>query len=84
MYIVYILQSAKNGRFYIGCTKNINKRIKLHNKGRVKSTKAYRPWKVRYKERYDNLSRARKRENQLKSWKNRARIKKLIDTGPIV
>jgi putative endonuclease len=37
--IVYILQSKKNNRFYIGSTNNINRRLEQHNKGLVISTK---------------------------------------------
>ncbi len=42
-YKVYILQSERNGRYYIGFTKDIESRIDLHNKGRVKSTRYIRP-----------------------------------------
>ncbi|MBW3538302.1 GIY-YIG nuclease family protein [Candidatus Parcubacteria bacterium] len=43
-YQVYILQSQKNGDLYVGSTADLETRISLHNRGRVKSTKAYRPW----------------------------------------
>jgi putative endonuclease len=46
MYQVYILQSIKFNRFYIGQTECITNRIKLHNKGKVKSTFPYRPWRI--------------------------------------
>ena len=46
MYFVYILKSQKIDRNYIGQTKNITKRIYLHNSGQVKSTKGYAPWKI--------------------------------------
>ena len=40
-YIVYILQSAVNGSYYIGYTHDINKRIIFHNSGKVRSTKSF-------------------------------------------
>ena len=43
-YIVYILISEKNGDLYIGSTQNVENRLRLHNSGKVKSTKGYRPW----------------------------------------
>ena len=46
MYFVYILKSQKIDRNYIGQTKNITKRIYLHNSGQVKSIKGYAPWKI--------------------------------------
>ncbi|MBI2096105.1 MAG: GIY-YIG nuclease family protein, partial [Candidatus Taylorbacteria bacterium] len=31
MFYVYVLRSLKNGRFYIGCTNNLERRIFEHN-----------------------------------------------------
>jgi hypothetical protein len=38
-YTVYLLQSTKDKRYYIGQTKNFSLRIAEHNRGCVKSTK---------------------------------------------
>jgi putative endonuclease len=46
MYFTYVLRSVKNGDFYIGSAENVMERLALHNTGRVKSTKAYRPWEL--------------------------------------
>lgn len=46
MYYVYGIKSRINGRIYIGQTKGIEERIIAHNKGKVKSTKKDRPWKL--------------------------------------
>jgi len=78
LYTVYILQSEKDKRYYIGCTKNPEKRIEEHNQGRVKSTKRSKPWKVVYKEEKENLSFGRKREKEIKAWKKRKKIEELI------
>jgi len=51
-YIVYILKSRKNGKYYIGCTADLSKRVKEHNLGKTKSTKPFLPWKVVYYESY--------------------------------
>lgn len=59
---VYILKSLKTGRYYYGSTDDLDKRLKRHNSGQVKSTKAYMPWVLHYHEKYDNKSLARKRE----------------------
>ena len=83
MYYVYILRSETTNTFYIGCTDNIDRRIKEHNAGLSKYTKAKRPWIIEYKEEYNTLSEARSRERKIKSWKKREAIKKLIH-GPIV
>ncbi len=78
MFYTYILKSLNNNSYYIGSCNDISKRFNLHNKGLVKSTKPYIPWELKYKEEYKTLSEARKREMQIKSWKKRAAIEKLI------
>ena len=84
MSYVYILISEKNGRYYIGCTNDINLRLKTHNAGKVFSTKHFCPWKLIYHETYKTLSEARKRESQIKSWKKRSAIEKLIHAAVFV
>ena len=78
MFIVYILKSLKNGRFYIGQTQDINDRIKRHNSGKVKSTKHYKPWEIVYSEDYQIRSEACKREVQIKSYKGGEAFHKLF------
>jgi putative endonuclease len=41
---VYILKSSQNGDIYVGSTADVQNRFRLHNSGKVKSTKGYRPW----------------------------------------
>ncbi len=70
MFFVYVLQSERSGRYYIGSTKDVTIRLAEHNAGKTPSTKGYRPWKLLYTEVYDTLSGARQRERQIKTWKN--------------
>jgi putative endonuclease len=65
--IVYILQSEKDGSQYVGMSDNPERRIKEHNSGSVKSTKARRPWSIIYQEDFETRVEARKREKYLKS-----------------
>lgn len=53
-------------------------RLKMHNSGMVKSTKRYMPWTLVYHEKFDSINTARKRESQIKSWKSRSAISKLV------
>jgi len=82
MFYTYILQSDNNS-FYIGSCKNIPKRLLLHNKLKVRSTKRYAPWQLVYFEVYEKLSDARHREKQIKSWKKREKVAKLVKTFKI-
>ena len=77
MYYVYILESIKNGRYYIGRTSSLKVRLIEHNLGRVKWTKLHRPWTVFYSEELDSIKDATKREKQIKAWKSRSMIEKL-------
>ena len=67
-YYVYVLQSEKDHQFYVGFTKNIQRRLIEHNKGKNKSTKCGIPWKLIYKEKHKDRISARKREKFLKSY----------------
>ena len=44
MYYVYIIKSEKDGSYYTGMTKNLRKRLKEHNEGKVKSTSFKNPY----------------------------------------
>jgi len=67
MYYVYALRSIKDGKFYIGHTDDLNKRVKLHNDGRVDSTKFRRPFELVYFEASYNKLDTLKREKYLKT-----------------
>ena len=67
-YFVYMIQTECNStkKTYVGYTNNLEKRIKLHNKGKgAKSTKG-RKWKLIYYETYTNKNEALKNEYSLK------------------
>ncbi len=75
---VYILLSETDGRRYIGSTNNLARRLTEHNGGKVKSTRARRPLKVIYTERFANEGLARKRERFFKTHKGYNELKKLL------
>ncbi|MFH1404809.1 MAG: GIY-YIG nuclease family protein [Patescibacteria group bacterium] len=66
MYFVYLLKSKKDNQFYIGHTNNIERRLKEHNSGLSRSTRARRPFVLVGCEKYPTQSTARWRERQLK------------------
>jgi putative endonuclease len=67
MFFVYILYSDKFERYYVGMTVNLVKRLKAHNSGKVRSTKAFLPWEIIHTEIYPTRKDARQREKYLKS-----------------
>ena len=67
MFYVYILLSIKDNKFYIGCTKNLKRRILEHKRKKVKSTKDRLPLKLVCYEAYLSKTEALRREKFLKS-----------------
>ena len=78
MYYVYILQSRKDNKFYIGSTSNVESRLKFHNAGRQRSTRHRIPFEIVRVEKYESKSEALKREKQIKSYKGGEAFRKLI------
>lgn len=73
----------KFGKLYIGSTSNMEMRLGYHNKGRVRSTKPYIPYKIICIESCKTKTEALKRERQIKkSGKLRKMLK--YNHGPIV
>ena len=67
MYYSYILISQKTSRHYYGHCEDLEVRLKRHNCGKVRSTKAYIPWKIHFIEEFASRSEAYKRELFYKS-----------------
>ena len=80
-YFVYILQSLRDGRFYIGQTDDLLIRFCQHQSGLSRSTKGYRPWWMPYYEIYGNRSDAIHRERELKRKKSAESIRRVISKG---
>ena len=82
-YTVYILQSDRDGSFYIGHTVRMDERLRRHNEGRSIYTKNKIPWQVVYQEEYLTRSQAMEREQELKNKRNRAYIERLVRTSRV-
>ena len=77
-FYVYILQSvgSKRNKSYVGYTKDLKKRIFLHNQGKAaKATRGYK-WKIVFKKKFFSKSKAMSFEYKLK--KNRTLRKKIL------
>jgi len=75
MFYVYILQSLKDGKTYVGYTYEIEQRLKKHNLGQVRSTKYRRPLKLLFVEKFETEKEAKKRELYWKSGAGRRKLK---------
>jgi putative endonuclease len=74
-FYTYLIQSKKNGQWYIGSTVDLRKRFKEHNSNKVFSTKERGPFELIYYEAYINEQDARIREKYLKSGFGRRYLK---------
>ncbi len=66
MFYVYILKSKKDKLLYAGSTNDLKNRFKLHNDGKIFSTKLRKPFELIYYEAYKVEKDARVREHNLK------------------
>jgi len=74
MFTVYAIKSLSSDRIYIGQTNDIQRRLKEHNDGFVRSTKMSRPWELIAIQEINNRNEARWAEKRLKnSHENRFR-----------
>jgi len=76
---VYVLQSKKDNDLYIGCTKDLKARLKLHNAKKVASTKKRSPFVLIYYEAYIDSKDAYEREIYMKTQWGRTYIKKILN-----
>lgn len=68
MHYVYIIRSIKHEFTYTGQTSDLRERLKRHNAGMEKSTKAHYPYKLVYYEAFAAKADAILREIQLKKY----------------
>ena len=71
MFTVYILQSEKDNKRYIGFTENLERRLNEHNSGKVKSTKHRKPLQLIYTEQFEYKTAALNREKFFKTHSGR-------------
>ncbi len=83
MCFVYILQSRKNGKFYIGSTNDIDRRLIEHNSGHTRHTREQGPFELIFKQEYPNLIISRNVERWLKKQKSHTFLDKVISDGKI-
>jgi putative endonuclease len=77
-YYFYIVYSTKLDRYYIGHTNNLEERVRKHNTNHKGYTGVVSDWQVAYSEVYQTKSAAYRREREVKVWKSRNQIDRLI------
>jgi len=76
---VYILFSSIADKYYVGFTgDDLAERLRKHNSNHKGFTGKFNDWKIIYAEIFDNKPDALKRESEIKNWKSRIKVEKLI------
>ena len=83
MAFVYILFSESLDKFYVGSTStDLADRLRRHLSSHSGFTTKVKDWRIVYSEPFPDKAQALKREKEIKAWKSRAMIAKLIrETG---
>ena len=78
IHFVYILQSLKSGRFYVGMTDHLIKRFHQHQRGYSIATQNRGPWWMPYYEIHPDYTSANRREREIKALKSAKSIRRII------
>jgi putative endonuclease len=78
---LYVLQSETTGKFYVGSTNDLDRRLSEHNRDHTPSTRKRGPWKLIHREDFATLLEARRRETEIKNWKSSRLIRALIESS---
>ena len=77
MFYVYVLRSLSRNYIYVGLTNDVRKRLRQHNSGLNRTTRAYRPFELIRIETFSTRIAARKREKYFKSGVGKEFLKSL-------
>jgi putative endonuclease len=77
-YYVYVLRSLRDKGLYIGSTRDLKTRLRLHNDGAVRSTSPRRPFELILFEAYRGEYDPKRREVYFKSTKGRTTMRTML------
>ena len=77
-HFVYVLQSEKDNKFYIGYTTVLRRRLDQHNNGETLSTAHRRPLKLIFYEAYLDQKDALRREDYFKTTAGKRALKIML------
>jgi putative endonuclease len=79
MVFVYVLSNDINDEWYTGMALDYSNRLKEHNQGKNRYTKAFLPWELLYFEETPDWKSGRIREKYLKSSAGKKWLRKKLD-----
>ncbi|MGB8523775.1 MAG: GIY-YIG nuclease family protein [Candidatus Acidiferrales bacterium] len=76
---LHILQSQSTGRYYVGSTNDLDRRLSEHNRAHSLATRGRGPWILVHRETFPTPIEACRRELEIKKWKWSKAIGSLIE-----
>lgn len=76
---VYILKSDLDGRFYVGSTTDLERRLIQHKQNQTPSTYRMKAYRLMFSQEYKTLQEAREIEKRLKKLKRKDYLQKIIE-----
>ena len=83
MFFTYILYSTIRNKYYIGSTSNLIEHLKKHNTNHSGFTGHTGDWVIKWTQCFEEKLDATKKEKQIKLWKSRILIVKLISSADL-
>ncbi|MBP8917054.1 MAG: GIY-YIG nuclease family protein [Chitinophagales bacterium] len=74
---VYALKNKVNNEIYVGISTDTERRLKEHNSGKNRYTKAFMPWSIFFIEPCEGFEAARKREIYFKSGAGKRKLREV-------
>lgn len=81
MFYIYVLQSTKTGRRYLGSCDNLDERIRRHNLGHSKATCHGIPWTLMHSESFSSRAEATRKERFYKTGRGRDELNRLDESA---
>jgi putative endonuclease len=80
---VYIIKFVDSGRFYVGSTTDLKRRLYQHSHNHTRSTANLGKFELVFSQQIPDLKTARSAEKRIKFWKRRDFIEKIVEEGEI-
>ena len=83
IYNVYIIYSVQADKYYVGFSGyDLSERLRKHNSNHSGFTGKVSDWQIVFTQKFEEKSEAMKREKEIKSWKSRKAIERLVQSIP--
>jgi putative endonuclease len=76
---LYILENRSSGRYYVGSTNDLPRRLAEHPRDHTPSTRGRGLWVMAHQESFPTLREARRQEAEIKGWMSARLLRELAE-----